>query len=279
MLSTLCLQFDDDAEVTFGVGQEAHTETVKVNLCDYVTMQTHSKEEVDAVKNGDIAIDTDVDESNRTTWARAKENYLLSVGESERKCLADGFHEVIPAAWVSVFTWKEMELLMCGVSEVSVLDWMNHTVYSGHYEPANELRARVKAFLDNLYRTQSRASSKVDHAEEDKAAKELAQAIPVPQVKWFWEAVLSFDHTDRTKLLQFSTGTASLPVEGFQGLQSKAGSSHPFHVTSVDPELQPLPRAHTCFNKIDLPIFDTSEQLKERLKFVIQLEAGFGMGE
>jgi len=53
-----------------------------------------------------------------------------------------------------------------------------------------------------------------------------------------------------------------------QGLQSKAGSSHPFHVTSVRVEDFNLPRAHTCFNKIDLPTYATQEEVKKKSRKV-----------
>ena len=63
----------------------------------------------------------------------------------------------------------------------------------------------------------------------------------------------------RCKLLQFTTGTTNLPVEGFAGLQSARGVSRLFQVTLVattntpGQPTSPLPRAHTCFNTIDLP--------------------------
>ena len=66
---------------------------------------------------------------------------------------------------------------------------------------------------------------------------------------------------------------------GFGGLQSRAGARHPFHVCGVDPREFPLPRAHTCFNKIDLPEYDDIEELRSNILLVIELEVGFDMGE
>ena len=98
--------------------------------------------------------------------------------------------------------------------------------------------------------------------------------------RMFWTIVEEdFTEEQRTKLLQFSTGSASLPVEGFAGLQSKAGARHPFHITHADPVACPLPRAHTCFNKIDLPMMDEYLDLRDALELVIELECGFGLGE
>ena len=38
------------------------------------------------------------------------------------------------------------------------------------------------------------------------------------QVMWFWQAVRSYDHEGRARLLQFVTGTCRLPVGGFAEL-------------------------------------------------------------
>lgn len=38
------------------------------------------------------------------------------------------------------------------------------------------------------------------------------------------------------------------------------------------------PRAHTCFNRIDIPLYTTQQQLNQALEAVIQLEAtGFSI--
>ena len=37
-------------------------------------------------------------------------------------------------------------------------------------------------------------------------------------VKWFWEVVDSMSQVHKARLLQFATGTATVPVIGFAGL-------------------------------------------------------------
>ena len=37
-----------------------------------------------------------------------------------------------------------------------------------------------------------------------------------------------------------------------------------------------LPRSHTCFNRIDLPPYKSSEQLAEKLTYAIEETEGFG---
>eukprot|EP00656_Telonema_subtile_P035514 TRINITY_DN39491_c0_g1_i1.p1 TRINITY_DN39491_c0_g1~~TRINITY_DN39491_c0_g1_i1.p1 ORF type:complete len:218 (-),score=53.57 TRINITY_DN39491_c0_g1_i1:103-756(-) len=97
---------------------------------------------------------------------------------------------------------------------------------------------------------------------------------------WFWEIVTSLDSDERARLLQFSTGTSNVPVSGFAGLQSTRGKQCLFKLSCVDPKLYSLPRAHTCFNTIDLPMYGSKEELAKNLRLVIDMEAiGFGLDE
>jgi hypothetical protein len=51
-----------------------------------------------------------------------------------------------------------------------------------------------------------------------------------PAIIWFWEILESFRPEDRAKLLQFVTGTANVPAQGFQALQGSDGTLHLFTV-------------------------------------------------
>ncbi|XP_065839906.1 E3 ubiquitin-protein ligase HECW2-like isoform X2 [Oscarella lobularis] len=95
-------------------------------------------------------------------------------------------------------------------------------------------------------------------------------------IKWFWAAVEKFDNERRLRLLQFVTGTSSIPYEGFAALR---GSNGP-RKFCIDKWGTPkdLPRAHTCFNRLDLPAYRSFNQLVEKLTTAIEFgSAGFGM--
>lgn len=96
-----------------------------------------------------------------------------------------------------------------------------------------------------------------------------------PAVAWFWKCVeQDFDNQKRASLLQFSTGTSRIPVNGFKDLQ---GSDGPRKFTiEVLQDRNILPRSHTCFNRIDLPQYDTYETLVARLTMAIECSEGFG---
>ncbi|KAI9145613.1 hypothetical protein BKA69DRAFT_1111416 [Paraphysoderma sedebokerense] len=96
-----------------------------------------------------------------------------------------------------------------------------------------------------------------------------------PQIQWFWRAVRSFDQEERAKLVQFTTGTSKVPLEGFKALQGSNGVQK-FQIHK-DYSTNRLPSAHTCFNQLDLPAYESYEQLRSLLlKAVEEGSTGFG---
>eukprot|EP01066_Platyproteum_vivax_P009807 Platyproteum_vivax@DN4344_c0_g1_i1.p1 len=98
-------------------------------------------------------------------------------------------------------------------------------------------------------------------------------------IVWFWEVVSAFSDEHKARLLQFSTGTSRLPVDGFEGLESNRGQKTMFTVQSVEfSDCAPFPRAHTCFNRLDLPLYKTKAELKLYLTQAVQMDVtGFGL--
>lgn len=233
-------------------------------------MANEGKVEVPVVDDEDPHYGQDVTMENREAAADAFEKYYLGLAEPERDALAEGFQEVIPGSWIAIYTAAELDVLLCGQDTVDVLDWIKHTVYSQEYADAKELQDRALA---------APVLAEADDEKLNKQVVDLVETVTVDQVKWFWQTVVGMTHQQRRQLLSFSTGTASLPANGFAGLQSKAGASHPFHVTSIDMATSSWPRAHTCFNKIDLPMYESFEKVRDTLTMVIGLDSGFGMGE
>uniref|UniRef100_A0AAG5CX39 E3 ubiquitin-protein ligase n=1 Tax=Anopheles atroparvus TaxID=41427 RepID=A0AAG5CX39_ANOAO len=92
-------------------------------------------------------------------------------------------------------------------------------------------------------------------------------------VQWFWRAVLSFNNEMRARLLQFVTGTSRVPMNGFKELY---GSNGP-QLFTIEKwgTVNNFPRAHTCFNRLDLPPYESYAQLKEKLISAIEGSQGF----
>ncbi|XP_042639477.1 E3 ubiquitin-protein ligase SMURF2 [Orycteropus afer afer] len=95
-------------------------------------------------------------------------------------------------------------------------------------------------------------------------------------VKWFWKAVESFDEERRARLLQFVTGSSRVPLQGFKALQGAAGPRL-FTIHQIDACTNNLPKAHTCFNRIDIPPYESYEKLYEKLLTAIEETCGFAV--
>jgi E3 ubiquitin-protein ligase HUWE1 len=93
-----------------------------------------------------------------------------------------------------------------------------------------------------------------------------------PQIVWFWRAVRSFDKEERAKLLQFATGTSKVPLNGFKELEGMNGFSR-FNIHKEYMSGR-LPAAHTCFNQLDLPEYDSYEVLRQQLLTAINAGTG-----
>ncbi|XP_048451901.1 E3 ubiquitin-protein ligase NEDD4-like isoform X9 [Rhincodon typus] len=151
--------------------------------------------------------------------------------QKQMNAFMEGFTELIPIDLIKIFDENELELLMCGLGDVDVNDWRQHTVYKNNY------------------------------------------CTNHPVIQWFWKAVLLMDAEKRIRLLQFVTGTSRVPMNGFAELY---GSNGP-QLFTIEQWGTPdkLPRAHTCFNRLDLPPYESFEDLREKLLMAVENAEGF----
>lgn len=94
-------------------------------------------------------------------------------------------------------------------------------------------------------------------------------------IEWFWQCIRSWPAERKSRLLQFTTGTSRVPVNGFKDLQGSDGPRRFTIEKSGDPH--GLPRSHTCFNRLDLPPYTDYESLETKLLFAIEETEGFGV--
>ncbi|OWZ04868.1 HECT E3 ubiquitin ligase [Phytophthora megakarya] len=185
-----------------------------------------------------------------------KEEYLTLVlkhkmfgGVREQlEALLLGLYDVLPRSLLAVFDYQELELLLCGVPSIDVTDWESHT--------------------DIRYMRAEQGVNKPASSE-------------CLVVQWFWNAVRSFSQEERARLLQFVTGTSRVPAEGFRALLSHDGRVRRFGLQLVSigsPPAGLYPKAHTCFNRLDLPVYRSYDELVTYLTLVINMEiTGFTM--
>ncbi|XP_070135871.1 ubiquitin-protein ligase E3A [Drosophila bipectinata] len=85
----------------------------------------------------------------------------------------------------------------------------------------------------------------------------------------FWSIVHAMPIESKRKLLEFTTGSARVPVGGLKCLR--------LLITRHGPDSDRLPTSHTCFNVLLLPEYSSREKLEERLLKAINYSKGFGM--
>ncbi|GAA5833840.1 hypothetical protein JCM11251_005983 [Rhodosporidiobolus azoricus] len=88
-------------------------------------------------------------------------------------------------------------------------------------------------------------------------------------VLWFWQAVRQMPPEKQSRLLQFATGTSLVPPNGFRDLQGSDGPRKFTIDKAVGEGRRALPKSHTCFNRIDLPPYDSLEVLEAKLAFAL----------
>lgn len=100
-----------------------------------------------------------------------------------------------------------------------------------------------------------------------------------PIVKWFWEIVDSYSEEMRARLLQFVTGSSRVPLQGFKALQGSTGAAGPrlFTLHLIEAPTNNLPKAHTCFNRLDLPSYETKEKMFDKLTQAVEETCGFAV--
>ncbi len=95
-----------------------------------------------------------------------------------------------------------------------------------------------------------------------------------PTIKWFWKCMESWDSEQKSRLLQFTTGTSRIPVNGFKDLQGSDGPRR-FTIEKTGENNQ-LPKSHTCFNRVDLPPYTSYDTLVQKLTMAVEETVGFG---
>lgn len=92
--------------------------------------------------------------------------------------------------------------------------------------------------------------------------------LVVFQVRLFWEVFHDLTLEDKKNFLLFLTGCDRIPVSGMEAIEI---TMQPVR----DDKL--LPAAHTCFNLLDLPRYQTKEKLKYKLLQALEHRKGFGL--
>ena len=107
--------------------------------------------------------------SSLTTPARLVTEWRIQKRVEEQfNAFIQGFHELVPADLVNVFDERELELLIGGISEIDVDDWMKNTDYRGYDEkdPVIQFfwKVRLNLCTDRCKRVRSKRLTRIHSA-------------------------------------------------------------------------------------------------------------------
>ena len=149
-----------------------------------------------------------------------------------------GFYSIIPKSSIQNFTSDELDLILNGRPFIDIEEWKLFTEYKSPYNSNHYI------------------------------------------IKWFWEILSKLNPFQLSNFLQFSTGSSRVPLGGFQELESNRGNISRFTIIQIPyvPKVINFIKAHTCFNRIEIPLFPNKELLKNAIEFVSNNEIlGFGI--
>ena len=197
-------------------------------------------EDTNRKKHSIDLVDNGVDKpvSNINDYINKRISLLKGIYEPFVSKIRESLFKLIPKDVIQKFTSDELELLINGRPYIDIEEWRMFTDYK---EPYN-----------NNHRV----------------------------INWFWEILNELSQKELSNLLMFSTGASRVPFGGFVALESNRGTVSKFTIQSSPYEKgkKNFVKAHTCFNRLDIPIFDNKNELKEAIQFVSSNEIiGFGI--
>ena len=165
-------------------------------------------------------------------------DFMTSLYEPFIKRIRDSLFNIIPKEVIQSFTSDQLELLINGRPFIDIEDWKQFTEYRDPYNANHEI------------------------------------------IIWFWNIVSQLSQQELSNLLMFATGTSRVPLGGFEQLESNRGNISRFTIEAM-PYISGQKnyiKAHTCFNRLDIPYFKNENELKEAILFICNNKIlGFGI--
>ncbi|GAX13555.1 E3 ubiquitin-protein ligase HUWE1 [Fistulifera solaris] len=88
------------------------------------------------------------------------------------------------------------------------------------------------------------------------------------QIEWFWKIMFSLSRNEKAAFLQFVTGSSKVPLAGFAELQGMRGIQK-FSIHKASGTKGALMSAHTCFNSLDLPVYESEDEMRTKFSYAI----------
>ena len=171
-------------------------------------------------------------------YIKKRIDFMTTLYEPFIKRIRDSLFEIIPKEVIQSFTSDQFELIINGRPFIDLEEWKQFTEYREPYNINHEI------------------------------------------IKWFWSILSELTQSQLSNLLMFTTGSTRVPLGGFEQLESNRGNISRFTIESLPyiPNQKNYIKAHTCFNRLDIPCFKTKNELKEAILYICNNKIlGFGI--
>jgi ubiquitin-protein ligase E3 C len=165
-------------------------------------------------------------------------------GSLQTRAFLRGFRDLVPAAWVRLFSSYELQKLISGDDSVRGMDvasLQQAMQYGGGYHPSQ------------------------------------------PVIQWFWEILDELTPDQQHKFLKFMTSCSRQPLLGFSSLEPAPclqqvrlpEALYADNNAENVAKRTPLPTSSTCMNLLKLPNYRSKELMRQKLVAAIEAGAGF----
>ncbi len=155
---------------------------------------------------------------NKDEFCDRMENARMNEFSEQVAAMSKGFEAVIPERVVKLFSWDQLEVLVCGNPIIDIALWKQQSSSTG---------------------------------------------LSTRTVAWFWKVMESLSNKEQSAFIRFAWGRSRLPPlkEFTTKMRLTSGSGR-------------LPVAHTCFFSVELPEYETEDEMRHGLLTAIH----FGVG-
>ena len=176
--------------------------------------------------------------TNIDDYIKKRIYFMIGLYEPFIKEIRDNIYAYFSKEVITSFTSDEFELILNGRPFIDIEEWKIFTEYKEPYNANHYI------------------------------------------IKWFWDILKDLNQKELSNILLFSTGSGRVPLGGFGVLESNRGNISRFRIEMLPYEkgCKNFIKAHTCFNRIDIPLYKNKEEMVEMIKFIANQEIlGFGI--
>ena len=180
----------------------------------------------------------DIQVNDINDYIKKRIDFMTSLYEPFIKRIRESLYEIIPKEIIQTFTSDQLELLINGRPFIDIEEWKQFTEYREPYNINHQI------------------------------------------IIWFWSIISELSQQELSNLLMFATGSSRVPLGGFENLESNRGNISRFTIECIDyhKNKKNYIKAHTCFNRLDIPNFKNKKELKDAILFICNNNIlGFGI--